>query len=56
MKSTIKYVLIAAAVYYLYKKFKDNTSEQLPDGSGGMLQNPPMLEAIQGVKQLPYTY
>lgn len=58
MKSTIKYVLIAAAVYYLYKKFKDNTSEQLPDGSGGAgrPQNPPLLEAIQGVKQLPYTY
>jgi len=58
MKSTIKYILIAVAAYYLYKQFKATTGEDLPPGSGGAgrPQNEPMLEAVQGVKSLPYTY
>jgi hypothetical protein len=55
---TIKYLLIAAAAYYLYKKISDQANQNAgSDGSGeGRPQNEPMLEAVQGVKSLPYTY
>lgn len=55
---TLKYLLIAAAVYYLYKKISSNTNQNAGSGDGDTKkpQNPPMLEAVQGVKSLPYTY
>jgi hypothetical protein len=55
---TIKYLLIAAAAYYLYKKISDNKYQNPGTGDGDTRQpqNPPMLEAVQGVKSLPYTY
>ena len=55
---TIKYLLIAAAAYYLYKKISSNTNKNAGSGDGDTRQpqNPPILEAVQGVKSLPYTY
>ena len=55
---TIKYLLIAAAAYYIYKKISDNKYQNPGTGDGDTRQpqNPPILEAVQGVKSLPYTY
>jgi hypothetical protein len=61
MKGTLKYLLIAAAAYYFYNKYKASlhTRPQLPSGAGGAHSSGGenlQLDAVQGIKKLPHTY
>lgn len=62
MKGIFKYVLIAAVGYFIYNQYKKSKQAPIktdrPSGSGGMVRKGSdlPLEAIQGIKKLPYTY
>lgn len=62
MKGIFKYVLIAAVGYFIYNQYKNKMQQTAntdrPTGSGGMVRSGSglPLEAIQGIKKLPYTY
>ena len=59
MKGTLKYLLIAAAAYYFYKKYQAAMDANLPSGSGGVKSSGDenlQLAEVQGIKKLPHTY
>lgn len=62
MKGIFKYILIAAAGYFIYSQYKKSKQQDLnadrPSGSGGTVRSTDVaqLEAVQGIKKLPYTY
>lgn len=62
MKGIFKYVLIAAVGYFIYNQYRNRSQQNIntdrPTGSGGTVRSGSglPLEAIQGIKKLPYTY